>query len=135
MARRLVKSNDKKLFGVAGGVAEYFDVDPILVRVGFVVLALCFGGIGLVGYVALAILMPAPATPVPASPSDQQPSDTTEASEIRRRNNLLPWALLGLGAIILAAKFIVFSWTSWTLAAAALIGVGLVMLSRQSRPS
>ena len=30
MARRLVKSRDKKLFGVAGGVAEYFDLDPIV---------------------------------------------------------------------------------------------------------
>ena len=77
MTRRLVKSNDNKLCGVAGGVAEHFDVDPILVRVGFVVLTLCFGGIGLVGYVALAILMPAPATTVPVSTSDQQPTDTT----------------------------------------------------------
>ena len=32
MAKRLVKSQDKKLFGVAGGVAEYFDIDPTIVR-------------------------------------------------------------------------------------------------------
>ncbi|MCH8108410.1 MAG: PspC domain-containing protein, partial [Chloroflexi bacterium] len=51
MTKRLVKSTDKKLFGVAGGVAEYFDIDPILVRVGFVVL--CVGGffLGRVAYV------------------------------------------------------------------------------------
>ena len=42
MTKRLVKSTDKKLFGVAGGVAEYFDIDPTLVRVGFVVLCVCF---------------------------------------------------------------------------------------------
>ena len=41
MTKRLTKSRDKKLFGVAVGVAEYFDVDPTLVRVAFVVLALC----------------------------------------------------------------------------------------------
>ena len=37
MAKRLVKSTDKKLFGVAGGLAEYFNIDPTIVRVGFVV--------------------------------------------------------------------------------------------------
>ena len=43
MPRRLVKSNDKKLFGVAGGIAEYLNVDPTIVRVGLVVgCFLCF---------------------------------------------------------------------------------------------
>ena len=65
MTKRLVKSSKKKLFGVAGGLAEYFDVDPTLVRVGFV--ALCFICLpaGLIGYAALAILMPSPATVSP----------------------------------------------------------------------
>ena len=48
MTKRLVKSTNKKLFGVAGGVAEYFDIDPTLVRVGFVVLCVCFFLLGLV---------------------------------------------------------------------------------------
>ena len=34
MAKRLVKSPDKKLFGVAGGIGAYFDIDPTFVRVG-----------------------------------------------------------------------------------------------------
>ena len=67
MAKRLVKSTDRKLFGVAGGVAEYFDLDPTLVRVGFVVLCFCFAGIGLAAYAALAIFMPAPASPLLAN--------------------------------------------------------------------
>ena len=78
MAKRLVKSSDRKLLGVAGGLAEYFDLDPILVRVGFVVLCFCFAGIGFVAYAALAIFMPAPDTPLPAPTSEQQPSDPTE---------------------------------------------------------
>ena len=49
--------NDKVLFGVAGGLAEHFDIDPLLVRLSFV--ALCFvNGVGLVAYLALAILLP-----------------------------------------------------------------------------
>ena len=65
MPRLLVKSTDKKLFGVAGGLAEYFDVDPTLVRVGFVALCFLCALAGIVGYVALAILMPPPAAVPP----------------------------------------------------------------------
>ena len=61
MARRLVKSSDKKLWGVAGGLAEHFVVEPTLVRVGFVVLSFICVVAGLVGYVALALLMPSSA--------------------------------------------------------------------------
>jgi phage shock protein C len=60
MNKRLVKSKDKKLFGVAGGLAEYFNVDPLLMRVLIVVLSLGFG-IVIVGYILLAIWMPKPA--------------------------------------------------------------------------
>ncbi|PKB73444.1 MAG: hypothetical protein BZY75_01825 [SAR202 cluster bacterium Io17-Chloro-G7] len=60
MPKRLVKSTNKKLWGVAGGLAEYFNVDPTLVRVGFVVLTFICVVAGIVGYVALALLMPSP---------------------------------------------------------------------------
>ena len=47
---------------MAGGVADYFHIDPTLVRVGFVVLAIICLPASLVGYIALAILMPSPNT-------------------------------------------------------------------------
>ena len=59
MKKRLPKSKNKKLFGVAGGLAEYFDVDPLLMRVLIVILALVFGVVA-VGYIILAIWMPKP---------------------------------------------------------------------------
>ena len=62
MPKRLIKSTNKKLFGVAGGLADYFDVDSTLVRVGFVVLFIICVPASLVGYIALAILMPSPDT-------------------------------------------------------------------------
>lgn len=48
---------DRKIAGVAGGVARHLDIDPLVVRVAFVVLSL-FGGAGLVMYAAGWILLP-----------------------------------------------------------------------------
>ena len=59
MKRRFAKSRDKKLFGVAGGLAEYFGVNPWLVRVLIVVLALGVGVFAL-AYILLAVWMPKP---------------------------------------------------------------------------
>ncbi len=58
MEKRLTKSKtDRKLFGVCGGLGEYFGIDPTLVRLAFVLLTL-FNGIGLALYIILAIIMP-----------------------------------------------------------------------------
>jgi phage shock protein C len=55
--RPLTRSTtDKPLTGVAGGLGEYFSVDPKLVRVGFVVTTL-LSGAGLIAYLALLIAM------------------------------------------------------------------------------
>jgi phage shock protein C len=59
-------SNDSKIAGVAGGLAEYFDVDPVLFRVGFAVSAL-FTGAGLIAYLVLALLMPSDRVGTPAA--------------------------------------------------------------------
>jgi|SRR5437899_7322394 len=48
--------SDKRIAGVCGGIAEYFDLDPILVRVGFVAAAVM--GFGLILYVVLWIVLP-----------------------------------------------------------------------------
>lgn len=48
---------DRMIFGVCGGLAHYFDVDPTLVRIAFVLLAL-FQGIGIIAYILLAIVIP-----------------------------------------------------------------------------
>ena len=58
MNRRLYRCRDNRvLAGVAGGVAEFFDLDPTLVRVLWF-LSTFFGGITLVLYVGLAIIVP-----------------------------------------------------------------------------
>ncbi len=56
--RRLTRSGtDKKIGGVCGGLAEYFDLDPTLIRVIWVLLVLC-GGTGLLAYLILWIVLP-----------------------------------------------------------------------------
>jgi phage shock protein PspC (stress-responsive transcriptional regulator) len=56
--RRLYRSrSDRVLGGVCGGIARYFNVDPVLVRVGAVAL-IFLGGAGLLAYVAAVLLIP-----------------------------------------------------------------------------
>jgi phage shock protein C len=57
MEKRLTKSKkNRMLFGVCGGLGEYFDIDPTFIRLAFAALAL--HGIGIFLYILLAILMP-----------------------------------------------------------------------------
>lgn len=59
MEKRLTKSRDKKLSGVCGGLANYFDLDPTLVRVAYACLAIFSAGFpGLILYIILALVMP-----------------------------------------------------------------------------
>ena len=58
MEKRLTRvENGKMLCGVCAGIGKYFNIDPTLVRLGFVILT-CFGGSGLLAYLIAAIIMP-----------------------------------------------------------------------------
>jgi phage shock protein C len=57
-SRKLYRSRtNRKLAGVCGGLAEFFNLDPTLLRVLFVVLAV-LGGSGIIIYLAMWILVP-----------------------------------------------------------------------------
>ena len=59
--RRLTRGVDHRLGGVCGGIAEYFAVDPTLVRIGFVLFAVLSAGAGaLLAYAVLWAIMPPP---------------------------------------------------------------------------
>ena len=55
--RFYLSRTDKKIGGVCGGLAEYFDIDPLIVRIAFAVLFLTYGA-GLLAYLLLWILAP-----------------------------------------------------------------------------
>lgn len=59
MGKRLYKIEEgKKLDGVCGGIAEYFNIDATVVRLVWALLTLCTVGTGLIGYLICAVLMP-----------------------------------------------------------------------------
>lgn len=88
-SKRLYRSlTDRKFAGVAGGLGEYFIMDPLLIRLAFVVLALAGGG-GFLIYVILWIVTPEspyrimPSMDQPATdpqPAATEPSANTEAT-------------------------------------------------------
>ncbi len=56
--KRLYRSEKNRMIaGVCGGIAEYFNIDPTLVRLGFVALSFMFGG-GVLVYILAAIIIP-----------------------------------------------------------------------------
>jgi phage shock protein C len=58
MEKRIYKSStDKMIDGVCGGIAEYLQVDPVLIRV-VAVISIFFGGAGIIAYIIAAIIMP-----------------------------------------------------------------------------
>jgi phage shock protein C len=70
MDKRITKSKtDKIIDGVCGGLAEYFGIDSVIVRLVFVVLVF-FNGLGLLLYIILVIIMPK------AGQVDQSPKET-----------------------------------------------------------
>ena len=58
MGKKLYKSNKNKMLdGVCGGIAEYFNIDPTLVRLGWVVFC-ALGGSGVLAYIVAALNIP-----------------------------------------------------------------------------
>ncbi len=56
--RRLFRSRDRMLAGVAGGMAEYLDIDPTIIRILWVIIGIASAGFALIAYVILALIMP-----------------------------------------------------------------------------
>jgi len=58
MAKRLYRSRtDRKIWGVCGGLAKYFDIDPTVVRV-IAIVSLFFGTLGIWVYIIIALIVP-----------------------------------------------------------------------------
>ena len=58
MARKLYRSKtNRKIWGICGGLAEYYDVDPTLVRV-LAVVSIFVSGLGLIAYIVMRFMVP-----------------------------------------------------------------------------
>ena len=75
-------TDDQKLGGVCSGLARYFDLDPLLVRVGFVV-AIVFSGVSILAYLLLWWLVdPAPSGYWTDTATETLPPPTGSADEL-----------------------------------------------------
>lgn len=111
-------TQDRHVAGVAGGLARHLDVDPIILRVAFVVLTF-FGGAGLVVYIACWLLVP---------------EDTGAPAAISLDNRSRTFVLFGVGGV--AALLVIGDawgpgWFPWPLIAIGVIA--WVFLARKDR--
>ena len=56
--KRLYRSNNKKICGVAGGIAEYFDLDPTIMRLLWILFAFVSCSTGVIAYLICALVIP-----------------------------------------------------------------------------
>jgi phage shock protein C len=66
-------TSDRMLGGVAGGLAEYFGIDPAITRVGFIVTTLFTGGAAIIAYLAMLFAVPNDTDRTPAPPAPDTP--------------------------------------------------------------
>ncbi|MCY3638141.1 MAG: PspC domain-containing protein [Chloroflexi bacterium] len=140
--RLRISERDSILFGVAGGMAEYFDIDPTLVRAVWVILVLASAGTALIAYIALAIIMPKheAASGHSSQAADESADDLPEdAAEVVPHNRdegrwtagrkLLGLMLIALGGIFLLSNLGIFSWWRWDVFwPLILIGIGAALI-------
>ena len=160
MNKKLYRSNkDKMLGGVAGGLADYFSIDPTLVRILFVV-SLFVGGAGVIAYIILWIVVPeepfAFATPNQASEKNMDETAGTSSDERgstiaddtkwqnqqqyyqavtgqrRKRGSVFGMILIIVGVLVLLSNFVprIHFGDFWSLILIA-IGIGLLINARK----
>lgn len=106
MSKRLYRSRtDSMIAGVCGGLAEYFNVDVILVRIAAVVLALTAHGAGLIAYLIFWVIVPQKPLEEALAETGPDQESSTEPGEVKteRKNGIL---FVGAGLIVLGALFL-----------------------------
>ncbi len=114
MERRLYRSRKNRVIaGVAGGLGEYFDIDPVLVRVIFVVAALA-SGVGILAYLILWVVVPYEAfeigkntSPTEGGATMEDSSQYNEYKNRKRRGSVVGGTILVvLGALFLLQNYL-----------------------------
>lgn len=145
--KKLQRSRSNKVFfGVCGGLAEYLGLDPVAVRLVFVLITL-FGGMGVVAYIIGVIIIPENTEQdISASPSESATSQDMSATPAKtekqrdKSGEIIGIVLVTFGVFFLLRKLPFldhyFDWISfhfWSLllpTVLLLLGVSLIMRSR-----
>jgi phage shock protein C len=122
--RRLTRSRtDRVIAGVCGGIGHYFGVDPVLVRIAFVILTV-LGGSGLLAYLVGWVLMP-------EAVEGAEPSDAPRREWGDQAPLVIGGALIAIGGVILVGQFIPVFWqVFWPML---LVAVGIAVIVGASR--
>ena len=145
MSGRLERSRTNRVIGgVCGGLGEYLDIDATFVRVVMVILG--FGGIGILIYIALLILMPQPGEAAPlvrpagdtTAPLDPTPASVpvtvTDPATIERRRSALGVLLVAVGAIFLLGNLGFFRGVDWKYVwPLVVIALGVYLIAQRTR--
>jgi phage shock protein C len=121
---RLTRSRDDRMIaGVAGGIGHHLGVDPVLVRLVFVLLAFAGGG-GVLAYLIAWIV-------VPEAPEEGSPSPAAAGSATGAGTSVLAgFVLVALGGILLIQRLVpAFSWRY--VAPVLLIALGVLLVARK----
>jgi phage shock protein C len=112
MNKRMYRSHKEKMIGgVCGGIAEYFDIDPVFVRILFVV-AVFAGGSGILAYIICWIVIPQQpytisATPTAAAPQEGQPQPPPVLEPSTHKGSMNAGiVLIIIGGLFLAGNFL-----------------------------
>lgn len=132
MERKLYRSSDNKVIaGVCGGIGEYFNVDPVIIRLIAVIFTL-MGGSGLIAYIIAAFIIPARNS---IEYFDTNKDSKKEGPEVYKKGNKNTAIVLGI--ILIAAGGMVFfrhfvHWIPSTLMfAAVLVIVGVFLIFKR----
>lgn len=124
-------SSDKMIAGVCGGLAEYFNVDVVLIRLLWA-FAIIFG-VGVIAYIAAWIIIPEDNLAGTISPylSDQKngpkPNSTPRQSSNQQGNKTAGLVIIGIGVFLLARQFMpYFPWNKLWPVILILAGIGIV---------
>ncbi len=124
--RKLYRSRREKVIaGVCGGIAEYFGIDPVLVRLLMVLLFIY--GVGLILYILAWIMIPQE----PAEGVVEEVVEDTEVDERKKREKIGAAILITIGVVILLSEFYDTGFI-WKLAVPiTIIGAGIYILLRE----
>ena len=160
MEKRLYRSqSDRMIWGVCGGLAKYFDIDPTIVRI-IAVLTIFLGSFGIWAYIILAVVVPLEGSKTVEpketikenveemketagelgreirSTLEGEEGESEEVAKVRhRRRNLFGIIIVVVGILFLLGSFDLFWWFHWgNLWPLILVAIGvLIILSTRRR--
>lgn len=146
MDKKFARSKDRKIAGVCGGIAEYLNIDPVIVRAVFLCL-LFFGGSGFIIYLILLVVMPEQDPNytgyVEVNEEEEKKTENTEPENIM---NEIPKKALNTGSLIFGLLLILagvffflrnffpfFRFEYWFPLVLIVVGILLISFSKKSK--